>query len=148
MSFCELTAVAAQISAWLSCSAFHIVFSTGAEEEFFGSRFVVRRKVGATFCFESSFQPSRGGDRKLGKRNSKFTSPTYTSFKGDAVPMKQNDYGFNIIVHLPSSPDGKAELEKLVGHVHAHVCARNVQNLTCPTEQKQKLVESLIQNVQ
>lgn len=50
----------------------------------------------------------------------------------------------NIITHFPTSPEGQAELARRLGGVHALAAAGCVQRLTCPIEQKQALIQAVL----
>ncbi len=50
----------------------------------------------------------------------------------------------NIIVHYPKTEEGKRELAKRVSGVHADTVNQYIKNLTCPSEQKEKLLDAVI----
>lgn len=50
----------------------------------------------------------------------------------------------NVIVHYPSTEEGKTELAKRVSKVHADAIGIYLSNLNCPLEQKDKIIEMLI----
>jgi hypothetical protein len=51
-----------------------------------------------------------------------------------------------IIVHYPSTQEGKVELERRVAEVHAHAIGIYLSNLNCPMEQKDKIIDMLIKD--
>ena len=50
----------------------------------------------------------------------------------------------NIIMHYPTSEAGRKELASRVATVHAEAVNNRIQKLTCPTEQKQALVNAVV----
>lgn len=51
----------------------------------------------------------------------------------------------NIIMHYPESEPGKQKLAKRVATVHAQTVAEYIKKLSCPLEQKVKLIEAVKQ---
>jgi uncharacterized protein YdcH (DUF465 family) len=49
----------------------------------------------------------------------------------------------NIVVHSPKRPEDVNELQREVGLIHADAVLRYVQNLSCPKEQKLKLLDEI-----
>lgn len=49
----------------------------------------------------------------------------------------------NIIVHYPTSEQAFAEMQKRVAMVHAEAVGSYIEKLTCPKEQKIKLIEAV-----
>lgn len=52
----------------------------------------------------------------------------------------------NIIVHYPTTEEGWRELRRRMAIVHADAVLNTVQKLNCPTWQKIKLVEAIIED--
>ena len=52
----------------------------------------------------------------------------------------------NIIVHYPTTVEGWRELRRRMAIVHADAVLNSVQKLNCPTWQKIKLVEAIIED--
>ena len=52
----------------------------------------------------------------------------------------------NIIVHYPTTEEGWRELRRRMATVHADAVLNSVQKLNCPTWQKIKLVEAIIED--
>ena len=52
----------------------------------------------------------------------------------------------NIIVHYPKTEEGWRELRRRMAIVHADAVLNSVQKLNCPTWQKIKLVEAIIED--
>jgi len=52
----------------------------------------------------------------------------------------------NIIVHYPTTEEGWHELRRRMAIVHADAVLNSVQKLNCPTWQKIKLVEAIIED--
>ena len=52
----------------------------------------------------------------------------------------------NIIVHYPTTEDGWRELRKRMAEVRANATLNSIQKLKCPTWQKIKLVEAIIED--
>ena len=52
----------------------------------------------------------------------------------------------NIIVHYPTTEEGWRELRRRVAEVHADVVTNYIRNLRCPTWQKIKLVDAIIED--
>lgn len=55
--------------------------------------------------------------------------------------------GLNIIVHYPTTDEGKAELSKRVAQAHADLAYSKIQKLNCPLQQKQQLVDAVIETI-
>ena len=55
----------------------------------------------------------------------------------------RNPCTMNVIVHYPTSPQNEAELARRVSEAHAFACVTHIQNLTCSTEQKLKLLDAI-----
>ena len=52
----------------------------------------------------------------------------------------------NIIVHYPTTEEGWRELRRRMAIVHADAVLNSVQKLNCPTWQKIKLIDAIIEN--
>ena len=52
----------------------------------------------------------------------------------------------NIIVHYPTTEEGWRELRRRMAIVHADAVLNYVQNLNCPTWQKIKLIDAIIED--
>ena len=52
----------------------------------------------------------------------------------------------NIIVYYPTTEEGWRELRRRVAEVHADVVTNYIRNLRCPTWQKIKLVDAIIED--
>lgn len=52
----------------------------------------------------------------------------------------------NIIVHYPKTEEGWRELRKRMAIVHADAVLNSVQKLNCPTWQKIKLIDAIIED--
>ena len=50
----------------------------------------------------------------------------------------------NVITRFAPSPEGQAELARRLGGVHALAAAGCVQRLTCRIEQKQALIQAVL----
>lgn len=50
----------------------------------------------------------------------------------------------NLIVHMPQTAEGKAELAKRVASVHASSVTQRLKSLNCPTTQKFALLDAII----
>lgn len=53
----------------------------------------------------------------------------------------------NLVMHFPKTEEGQAELARLVSEVHAAAVIRQVNTLNCPTNQKQVLLNEIIEIV-
>jgi hypothetical protein len=53
----------------------------------------------------------------------------------------------SLIVYYPKTPEGREELAGRVSDVHASAVIRQIKSLNCPTSQKQKLVDAVIDTV-
>ena len=53
----------------------------------------------------------------------------------------------HVIVHKPTSLDGKIELARRVADVHAQSVHRRIKELNCPTSQKLELLDAVIATV-
>lgn len=58
--------------------------------------------------------------------------------------MKKN-YPINIIVHHPRDAAKKQHLAKQIADVHAEAVNHRIRELTCSMEQKQQLLEAIIE---
>jgi len=52
----------------------------------------------------------------------------------------------NIIVHYPTNEEGWRELRRRMAIVHADAVLNSVQKLNCPTWQKIKLIDAIIED--
>lgn len=52
----------------------------------------------------------------------------------------------NIIVHYPTTEEGWRELRKRMASVHADAVMNSIQKLKCPTWQKIKLLDAIIED--
>lgn len=52
----------------------------------------------------------------------------------------------NVIVHYPKTEEGQRELRRRVASVHADAVLNSIAKLDCPTSQKAKLLEAIIQD--
>ena len=52
----------------------------------------------------------------------------------------------NIIVHYPTTEEGWRELRRRMAIVHADAVLNSVQKLNCPTWQKIKLINAIIED--
>ena len=52
----------------------------------------------------------------------------------------------NIIVHYPATEEGWRELRRRMAIVHADAVLNSVQKLNCPTWQKIKLIDAIIED--
>ena len=50
-----------------------------------------------------------------------------------------------VIVHYPSTEEGKAELARRVSKMHADAIGMYLAKLNCPLEQKDKIIDMLIE---
>ena len=53
----------------------------------------------------------------------------------------------NVIMHFPSTEDGKKELARRVSDVHAAAVIQRIKELNCPTQQKLDLLDAVIKTV-
>ena len=49
-----------------------------------------------------------------------------------------------VIVHYPTTEEGKRELAERVAGVHADMVSQYIKRLRCPSEQKEKLLDSIL----
>lgn len=52
-----------------------------------------------------------------------------------------------MIVHYPKTKEGKRELAERVANVHADMVNQQIQKLSCPSEQKIQLLDSILKSV-
>ena len=50
----------------------------------------------------------------------------------------------SVIVHFPTTEEGKEELARLVSDVHAAAVIQRIKELNCPTQQKLDLLDAVI----
>lgn len=53
----------------------------------------------------------------------------------------------NVIVYYPKTEEGKEELARRVSDVHATAVNQRLKSLNCPTQQKQELLDAVINTV-
>ena len=53
-----------------------------------------------------------------------------------------------LVVHHPTTEDGKHELAKRVADVHAAAVTRRINALICPSNQRLALLDAILANVQ
>lgn len=51
----------------------------------------------------------------------------------------------NLIVYYPKTEEGQEELARRVADVHANAVNQRLKALNCPTQQKQELLDAVIQ---
>ncbi len=51
----------------------------------------------------------------------------------------------NLIVYYPKTEEGKEELARRVSDVHAAAVNQRLKSLNCPTNQKQELLDAVIE---
>lgn len=49
----------------------------------------------------------------------------------------------NVIIHYPTSAEGKQALAEKAAAIHAQTVVENLQIMPCPTEQKKALVDEI-----
>lgn len=54
----------------------------------------------------------------------------------------------HIITHLPTSPEGQAELARRLAEAHALTAGSYVRKLSCPIEQKHRLIQAILDESQ
>ena len=59
--------------------------------------------------------------------------------------MSRKSPEINVIVHYPQTEEGRRELARRVAGVHADMVSQYIQKLDCPTEQKEKLLDAVIE---
>ena len=59
--------------------------------------------------------------------------------------MARKSPEINVIVHYPETEEGKRELARRVASVHADMVSQYIQKLDCPSEQKEKLLDAVIE---
>ena len=60
--------------------------------------------------------------------------------------MSRKSAPITIIVHHPKTVEGQYELAKRVASVHADVVHQHIKKLTCPSNQKIQLLDSIIKS--
>ena len=50
----------------------------------------------------------------------------------------------NVIVHFPTTEEGKEDLARRVSDVHAAAVIQRIKELNCPTQQKLDLLDAVI----
>lgn len=53
-----------------------------------------------------------------------------------------------VILYRPDHAEGWVELEKRVSDIHASAVTRQIKALNCPTSQKWKLLDTVIETIQ
>lgn len=53
----------------------------------------------------------------------------------------------NVIVYYPKTAEGKEELARRVSDVHAEAVNQRLKSLNCPTQQKQELLDAVINTI-
>ena len=51
-----------------------------------------------------------------------------------------------VVVHYPTTEEGKRELAELVAEVHADFVLQYVRKLQCPSKQKEELIDAVIES--
>lgn len=52
-----------------------------------------------------------------------------------------------IIVHYPETPEKQAQFDARVAKFHAEYVAQYIEKLRCPTEQKLKLIDAIVETI-
>ncbi len=58
--------------------------------------------------------------------------------------MRRTQPKVNVIVHYPTTQEGKDALSKIVAEVHAEKAFNRIRKLNCPTEQKLQLLDAVV----
>ena len=58
--------------------------------------------------------------------------------------MPKRNTKINVILHLPSSQEGKNELAQRIASVHADAVLHQIKKMDCPSSQKTELLDSII----
>ena len=53
----------------------------------------------------------------------------------------------NLIVYFPKTAEGQEDLARRVADVHAAAVTQRLKSLNCPTQQKQALLDAVIETV-
>ena len=61
--------------------------------------------------------------------------------------MARNSAPIRLIIYYPKTEQGKRELAERVASVHADAVHQHIKRLNCPTEQKLKLLNAVIDTV-
>lgn len=51
----------------------------------------------------------------------------------------------NVLVHYPKTEEGRRELAERVADVHASMVDQHIKKLNCPSEQKMRLLDAVIE---
>ena len=60
-------------------------------------------------------------------------------------PIMRRSAPINLVVPMPQTVEGKAELAKRVASVHADAVTQRMKSLSCPTAQKLELLDTILQ---
>lgn len=63
----------------------------------------------------------------------------------EVVYISRRSAPIQVVMHYPSTEAGRQELARRVASVHADAVNRKIQKLTCPMQQKQRLLTAVIQ---
>ena len=59
----------------------------------------------------------------------------------------KNSVPIQVIVHFPNTEEGKQELAQRISQVHADFVISTIDKLNCPTKQKLKLLQAVIDTI-
>jgi hypothetical protein len=59
--------------------------------------------------------------------------------------MARTSAPIHVIVHVPKTEEGKRDLAAHVAGVHADMVMQYIKTLSCPSEQKKSLMDSVIE---
>ena len=62
-------------------------------------------------------------------------------------PVKRVNENMKIIVHYPETPEKQSQFDMRVAKFHAEYVAQYIEKLNCPTEQKLKLLDAIVQTI-
>ncbi len=62
-------------------------------------------------------------------------------------PAKRVNENMKIIVHYPETPEKQAQFDMRVAKFHAEYVVHFIEKLNCPTEQKLKLLDAIVQTI-
>lgn len=73
------------------------------------------------------------------------TTNTALMCRKEVVYISRRSAPIQVVMHYPPTEAGTLELARRVASVHADAVNRKIQKLTCPTQQKQRLLAAIIQ---
>ena len=63
------------------------------------------------------------------------------------IRHRKGGFGIEVIVHFPKAKEDQEEIQKRIAKIHAQFVLQYVEKLNCPLEQKQQLIDTVVNTI-